>query len=241
LLKRLSDFTDQRGGYVEGVTHAFDEMRKKIDAGIEVFKNTVLKEDKAMYGWRKKAVAAKAPEVTIAHSATVVARVVAPSTDLPTTSGELTGPACRIIDSLTFWHSIGHSSPTRQQVALVAGYSHHTTSFKNALSELRVAGYVLSGSGSVSLVASVDGKPMDADSAKNKILSVLDGPNIKVVNAFDGTETALSRDVLAEKSGYAPSTSSFKNAVSRLSVLGIVLRHSAGKLQLSPWAAELLS
>lgn len=156
-------------------------------------------------------------------------------------NGDFTGPAYRIIEALIFWNSIGYSSPSRQQVALVAGYSHHTSSFKNALSELRVSGHITAGNGSVSLAEPAGAEAMDTHSAKNKILSVLDGPNIKVLSAFEGTVGALPRDIVAEKSGYAPSTSSFKNAVSRLSVLGIVCRHSAGNLQLSPWASELLA
>jgi hypothetical protein len=156
-------------------------------------------------------------------------------------NGDFTGPAYRIIEALIFWNSIGYSSPSRQQVALVAGYSHHTSSFKNALSELRVSGRITAGNGSVSLAEPAGAEAMDTHSAKNKILSVLDGPNIKVLSAFEGTVGMLPRDIVAEKSGYAPSTSSFKNAVSRLSVLGIISRHSAGNLQLSPWAAELLA
>jgi uncharacterized protein len=158
------------------------------------------------------------------------------------TDGNLSGPELRILKSLQFWKSIGHDEPTRCQVALVAGYSPNTSSFKNALSSLRTAGAADSPRpGTVSMTAVSDEAAMDPTAARATILSVLDGPNNRIIEAFVGKATAISRDNVAEGSGYSPNTSSFKNAVSRLSTLGIIHRPSAGMLALSDWAREILT
>lgn len=154
---------------------------------------------------------------------------------------DLSGPANRIVESLIFWKSVGQNSPTRHQVSLVAGYAPSTGSFKNALSKLKVAGKINSGKGIVSLGFTPSKNAMDTDEAKNKMLSTLDGPNMRLINAFQNNGQILSREEIAEKSGYAVSTGSFKNALSRLSVLGIVERQGVGVIKLSDWAMELLS
>ena len=154
---------------------------------------------------------------------------------------DLSGPANRIVESLMFWQSVGQPNPTRPQVSLVAGYAPSTGSFKNALSELKVAGKINSGNGVVSLAFEPNKNAMNTDEAKSKMLSTLDGPNLRLVNAFQNNGQVLSRDEVAEKSGYAVSTGSFKNALSRLSVLGIVERQGIGIVKLADWAKELLA
>jgi hypothetical protein len=154
----------------------------------------------------------------------------------------LSGPERRILKSLQFWKSIGHAEPTRHQVALVAGYSPNTSSFKNALGSLRTAGATDSPRpGRVSLTATVDEDVMDLTAARGTMLSVLDGPHNRIIEAFNADAAAISRDKVAEGSGYSPNTSSFKNAVGRLSTLGILTRPSMGMLALSDWAREVLS
>lgn len=156
--------------------------------------------------------------------------------------GSRSGPERRILNSLQFWNSIGHDAPTRHQVALVAGYSPNTSSFKNALSALRTAGAVNSQRpGHVNLTAAPDGAAMDSTTARDTMLSVLGSPHKRIIAAFGNGRNSVSRDEVAEGSGYSPNTSSFKNAVSKLSTLGILTRPSSGMLALSDWATELLT
>ena len=156
-----------------------------------------------------------------------------PDTGLPT-------PHRRVIASLSFWVSVGHEAPTREQVAGVAGYSPGSGGYNNILGALSTAGLIEKPqAGRVSLSASAPHIPMDAGEAKAKLLSILTGPELKVVAAVaDGG--IMTRDQVAEDSGYSPGSGGFNNILGHLNTLCVLTKPGTGTVQLSDWAREVL-
>jgi hypothetical protein len=153
-------------------------------------------------------------------------------------SGGLSGPQQRVMASLAFWSSIGHETPSREQVAGVAGYSATSGSFRNVLSSLNVGGFItLPSSGRVALAGAYEA--MDRDEAKQKLISIFGGPERKVIDALINNE-AMTREALGASVGYEPTSGSFRNTISTLNVLGVIEKPSAGQVQISDWAREVL-
>ena len=116
-------------------------------------------------------------------------------------SAGLTGPQTKILNSLRFWRTMGHDTPSREQVAGVAGYSAGGGSFQNTLSQLRTAGHIdYPGNGSVKLISDA-GEAMTVEDAQATLRSILTGPQQKIIAAFNGHD-AMSREDVAQDSGY---------------------------------------
>lgn len=154
---------------------------------------------------------------------------------------ELSGPEIRIMDSMQFWISRGNSEPTRDQVAGVAGYSSGGGSFIAALSGLRTKGYVQNASsGTLSILKTHNGSSILSDKqARDKLLSILGSPHKRLIENLD--TDPKSREEVATGAGYTAGGGSFIAALSKLSTLGVIEKPSTGMLNLSSWAAELLS
>jgi hypothetical protein len=91
------------------------------------------------------------------------------------------------------------------------------------------------------LVNGQAGDQMTADEAKSTMLSILGGPEKRIISAFDGSEESGSRADIAAKAGYEPIGGAFGNPVGRLCTLGILEKPNPGMLKLSDWAAQLLA
>lgn len=157
-------------------------------------------------------------------------------------NGDLTGPERRILTSLSFWKSIGHETPTKDQVAAVAGYSPMGGAFGNPIGKLRSNGLIdYPNSGVVRLSNGYAGDSLTMDEAKTMMLSILNGPEKRIISAFDGSEENMTRADVAAKAGYEPVGGAFGNPVGRLCTLGVLEKPTSGMLKLSSWAVELLS
>lgn len=160
----------------------------------------------------------------------------------PANNGDFTGPERRILASLSFWKSIGYESPTRDQVAAVAGYSPIGGAFGNPIGKLRSNNIIdYPSSGFVRLVNEHFSSSMATDEAKNMMLSILGGPEKRIIDAFEGSNDNMSRADVAAKAGYNPIGGAFGNPVGRLCTLGILEKPSSGMLKLSDWAMAILS
>jgi hypothetical protein len=153
--------------------------------------------------------------------------------------GALTTPQQRIVDALAFWAAAGTPAPLRQQVAAVAGYKPGSGNFNNLLGQLASAAIIsYPRPGLVTLTQSEIARPIDHSEAKQRLLSTMSGSQLKVLNAFNGTEAA--REEIAERSGYAASSGNFNNLLGSLSSIGVVTRPAPGVVDLTDWVRELL-
>lgn len=120
-----------------------------------------------------------------------------------------------------------HGQRSQQQISILSSYSLKSSSFKNALSGLRVKGYATGGQvmaitpEGVAAVGDYDPLPTGAD-----LITLWYGKLGKAERALlgllvDAHPDPMTYADLAQRSGYSPTSSSFKNALSRLRVLNL--------------------
>jgi uncharacterized protein len=180
---------------------------------------------------------------TFAAAKPPVAPRAAPVRSAPTVTAApangLTAPQRRMMTSLAFWKSIGHETPTREQVAAVAGYRPGSGNFNNIIGGLSTMGQTtVPAPGGLSL--NVDFEPLSSDEARDKLWSVFENPQRKLVEAAKGVDGDLSRDELATNAGYAPGSGNFNNIAGKLSSMDVLQRTGTGRVALSDWAREVL-
>jgi hypothetical protein len=144
---------------------------------------------------------------TFAAAKPTVAPRAAPVRSEPTVTAAradgLTAPQRRVMTSLAFRKSIGHQTPTREQVAAVAGYRPGSGNFNNIIGGLSTMGQTtVPAPGRLSI--NVDFEPLSSDEARDKLWSVFENPQRKLVEAAKEIDGDLSRDELATNAGYAP-------------------------------------
>jgi len=149
---------------------------------------------------------------------------------------EITGPEQKILDALAWFEVVGVADPDLAPLAFIAGYSPHTSSFKEARGSLRAKAFVLyANEGRTTLTP--DGRrrarppnlPTTNEAFHEAIISRLPTPEAKVLRCLLplGSE-GLGLAQLAGETGYSPHTSSFKEARGRLRAFGFVEYGSGG-------------
>lgn len=159
-----------------------------------------------------------------------------------TGDGSLTGPQNKIMRSLLFWASIGQAAPSREQVAAVAGYSPGSGGFNNLLGQLRSAGHIeYPASGVVAVNGTTALQPfMDRIEARDMMLGTLSAPQRKIIDALH-VGRVLSREELAERSGYSAGSGGFNNLLGSLRTLKVIDYPATGQVVITEWAGELLA
>lgn len=216
-------------GHGIGYASGFNDARERLGEFFNEFPIQLMPKDE----WPQK-LPTPAP-----IRARVEARGSAPNKAPLAANSEWTGPQRRILNSLAFWHGIGHAAPSREQVALVAGYSPNSTGFTNPLGALRAAGQVEYPSpGTVkALVATGDDIPGESHAAAT-LRNVLTGPQWRIVEATLNADA--DREKIAERAGYSASSTGFTNPLGSLRSLGLVEYPLPGQVALTEWARELL-
>lgn len=133
----------------------------------------------------------------------------------------------------------------KARLAMLAGYSPSGGAFGNCLSRLRVAGWI-EGSGELAITRggrAIAPKrppiPTGADLIDHwSNHPRMDKPMRAIFMALATSKKPLTREQLAERTGYSASAGAFGNALSRLRVLGLI--HGKGKepIQLDPTLEE---
>jgi hypothetical protein len=164
----------------------------------------------------------------------------------PVASGDgstLPRPQRRILAALSFWQSIGDKSPTREQVAAVAGYSPGSSHYSNMLGAMHTAdliGYPHPGRVAVTPAGArhVNGA-MTPSAARSALFKILTGPQRALVTAAQD-HAMLTREELATRAGYSPASSHYSNTVGQLCTLTVFDKPQAGHVGLTDWARKLV-
>lgn len=185
-------------------------------------------------------IAVSAPKMQFA------AREVAnPAPRAPRSNGhdtDLPAPHRRVLAAISFWASVGHSAPTREQVAGVAGYSPGSGGFNNILGGLATSGMIVKPmAGRVALGEEAPQIDMTPEEAREKLLSVLTGPERKIVDALGGDTSPVTRDEVAKRTDYSAGSGGFNNLLGHLCTLTVLEKPNAGYVALSGWAAQVLA
>lgn len=150
----------------------------------------------------------------------------------------ISGPEQKILDAISWQHSIGIEDPERVAVAILAGYKYGGGSLMNALSSLKSKQLVqyltnnricLTNAGIA--LAKAPENALTTQELHNKVMNLLSGPERKILQPIlSAYPEALTTEELAQQSGYESSGGSFSNAKSRLRTLGLVEYPEPGKI-----------
>lgn len=161
-----------------------------------------------------------------------------PSAPPSTSDGTLTGPQRRVLESLGFWVGLGIEQPTRTQVGVAAGYSPSSGGFANLLGTLRALGmieYPASGHICLTIEGSKNCLNGDDRSALDRAMSILSGPQRKVLGAIVERGTPMERHSLGKLTGYSPTSGGFANLLGSLRSIGLIDYPTTGYVVAADW------
>ena len=143
-------------------------------------------------------------------------------------AGEKLPRAERALLTVLAQHRAGR---TRVQLAVLSGYSIKSSSFANALGALRSAGYATKGEPIRATEAGIavlgDWEPLPTgDALRFYWLDQLPKAERSLLHACFNAPEPLTKEALAQASGYSVTSSSFANALGRLRSLELVSRGS---------------
>jgi hypothetical protein len=155
----------------------------------------------------------------------------------------LTGPQVTILQSMAWWKHMGHDTPSRPQIAAIAGWKANSSHLKNRLSELSTKGLVEYPEPSrVRMTPAGIAAAPQPDVSRTMvdgIRAVLTGPQLAIFNALLPSRTApLTRSSIARLCDWEPGSSHLKNRLSELSAMQIVTYPAPGVVALSDWIFE---
>lgn len=152
--------------------------------------------------------------------------------------GEISGPEQRILDAIAWLGSIGNPEPEQVAVAFLAGYTYGGGGFNNPKGSLRSKGLIEYLGDRVKLTvaggaaARMPAETLTTQDLHRKILERLPGPEQKLLRPLlDNGGEEMSKEELAEISGYKFGTGGFNNPCGRLRTLGLVEYPSAGRVK----------
>lgn len=152
----------------------------------------------------------------------------------------ISNPQAAILRSLAWWKHMGHTAPSRPQIAAICGWKATSSHLKNRLSELSTKGLVTyPDSNKVSLTEAGEAVAPAPDTGQTVIAGVrsaLTNPQAAIFDALLPHDSGtVSRDEIADALGWDRGSSHLKNRLSELSTLLIVTYPSKGTVALSDW------
>lgn len=123
---------------------------------------------------------------------------------------------------------------TKRQVALMAGYAGNGGGFNNALSSLRSSGRIQGGSNALritddGLAALGDYEPLPTGRAllEHWASQLAKAPRLILQALAEAWPATLTKEQVAERTGYEPNGGGFNNSLSRLRTLELVAGNGA--------------
>jgi hypothetical protein len=210
-------------------------------AGVDIAARRALEQIAAI---AQKAIATNQPGSPDSREADATPQQVArlpraAATPAPAASGAgLSGPEQRILDALVDLAGIGVTSPEREMVAFLAGYSHLSSKgFANGIGALNSAGHVsypergrirIESSGIA--LAKQQAAPISNAELHDRICNLLGGASARILRPLiEQYPRPMARGELASRAGYGHTSSKgFANAIGRMRTLGFIDYPSTG-------------
>lgn len=156
----------------------------------------------------------------------------------PEAAEGLTGPQRKVLAALARLESVGVTAPDRANVAAFAGYTASGGTFQNYVGSLRSAGLVdYPSSGLVALTeegraaAEWPDAPATLRDLHDAWLEILPGPHARILEALIYEyPVPLTREQLAEQTGYTAGGGTFQNYLGRLRSLGLADYPASGEV-----------
>jgi hypothetical protein len=146
-------------------------------------------------------------------------------------SGKIGGTAQRMLNTLRFLETVGTSPASRQAIAGLMSVSWDTGSFRNNISELRTAGFILDAAGGALALtdagraqASDEGLPTTLAELHATWRSKLGGTTAKMFDILiDSYPESVERQTIGEMIGIGHDTGSFRNNLSEMRSPGLLV------------------
>jgi hypothetical protein len=146
-------------------------------------------------------------------------------------SGKIGGTPQRMLNTLRFLETVGTSPASRQAIAGLMGVSWDTGSFRNNISELRTAGFILDAAGGALALtdagraqASDEGLPTTLAELHATWRSKLGGTTAKMFDILvDSYPESVERQTIGEMIGIGHDTGSFRNNLSEMRSPGLLV------------------
>ena len=157
-------------------------------------------------------------------------------------SGDLTGPQRTVLRALAWWALMGKDWPSRNQVAIMCGWSTNSSNIRDRCSELSRLGMIdRPEPGKIALTAigaASAPDPGSRGSLHENLRAILTGPQRQVFAALLDAGGKASRDALAVACGWSTNSSNIRDRLSELARLDIIERPSPGVVALQAWVNE---
>ncbi|MEA3044526.1 MAG: hypothetical protein QOH47_2364 [Sphingomonadales bacterium] len=151
----------------------------------------------------------------------------------------LTGPQAHLLGGLAWWTAMGHSEPTRTQLAAKIGWKPGGSNIRGRLSELSTAGLIeYPNQGRVRLTASGASAAPAPDMNSTLLDSIrqeLTGPQRLLFEVLLERVETMERKELAEAVGWEPGGSNIRGRLSEMSSLELIEYPSRGEVRLQDW------
>jgi hypothetical protein len=166
-------------------------------------------------------------------------RVAAPATAPVGGDPALTGPQRQLLSALAWWKQMGHDAPSRPQIAGIAGWKITSGHLKNVVGSLKTAGLVeypqpnvvrLTEAGAAAAPA-----PDMGATLHDGIRGILTGPQRAVFDVLVEVGGEMTRDALATRCGWEPTSGHLKNVIGSMKTLELVDYPAPGSVQLQAW------
>lgn len=140
----------------------------------------------------------------------------------PQGNADLSGPHRRVLTVLA-----SYGARSKRQLAMQAGYSAKGGGFNNVLSQLRTNALITHGDPikiteyGVAALGEYDELPT-GEALLDHWCGVVGAPAAKLLRVIAGAEGPVTKEVLADATGYAPNGGGFNNLLSKLRTLGLI-------------------
>lgn len=229
----------------ERYTMELEKMLKKIGDVLgakQVFKKPIETRNnfKSKYSFQPKTIV-KPNSVTVSNTHSKILNEIPVHSEIqndPYDSEEINlGPCPKKIYSFLYNHS--ERSFSRSHVGAFTGYSVKSGGFKNAISKLNSLGLITK-TGNLLQVKEMDPNLAgEFDFSKEAIMRNLGPCPTKIYQLLlDNPYEDFSRDEIADDTGYSIESGGFKNAISKLNSLGLIIKEGSN-IKLNPELLEI--
>lgn len=135
----------------------------------------------------------------------------------------------KILDAIAYMEAVGIADPEQSVIAMLAGYTAASSSFRNPRGALNTKGLITVGSGKISLTLEGRGRANTMEiertneAIQNAVLERLKAGERRLLkNLVDVWPAAMTGQELADASNYALTSSSFRNPRGALKSMGFI-------------------
>lgn len=154
----------------------------------------------------------------------------------------ISGRHMKVLNGVAWWLAAGIDEPSRAQVAGAAVYAPNNGNFNNLVGALKTSGlveYPTPGTVRLTDEGAATAEQQDAPTTEDlhaRVRSIISPRHVRIFDAaLAAYPESLTRDQLAEASGYQAGNGNFNNLVGKMKTLGFIEYPSPGSVKAADW------